>query len=92
MAIGKLRKAARIILVGPPGCGKGTQSGRLLDHFKLTPISSGDLLRQNVRAPPSTPHARNNYSYWGVFFFILAGFMVITSLSDCANGVTPGAC
>lgn len=52
MAIGKLRKAARIILVGPPGCGKGTQSGRLLDHFKLTPISSGDLLRQNVRPPP----------------------------------------
>lgn len=50
MALGKLRKAARVILVGPPGCGKGTQSGRLLDHFKLSSISSGDLLRQNVRA------------------------------------------
>ncbi|CAZ84529.1 unnamed protein product [Tuber melanosporum] len=47
--LSKLKKAARIILVGPPGCGKGTQSGRLLDHFKLTPISSGDLLRENVR-------------------------------------------
>lgn len=46
--LSNLKKAARIILVGPPGCGKGTQSGRLLDHFKLTPISSGDLLRENV--------------------------------------------
>jgi len=47
--IRKLRKAARVILVGPPGAGKGTQSGRLLDHFRLSAISSGDILRENVR-------------------------------------------
>ncbi|KAA8893386.1 P-loop containing nucleoside triphosphate hydrolase protein [Sphaerosporella brunnea] len=45
----KLRKAARVILVGPPGSGKGTQSGRLLDHFKMSAISSGDILRENIR-------------------------------------------
>ncbi|KAF8469566.1 P-loop containing nucleoside triphosphate hydrolase protein [Kalaharituber pfeilii] len=46
----KLRKAARVILVGPPGCGKGTQSGRILARYpQITALSSGDLLRQNVR-------------------------------------------
>jgi len=46
----KLRKAARIILVGAPGSGKGTQSERLLASYKqLTAISSGDLLRNNVK-------------------------------------------
>ncbi|KAA8643539.1 hypothetical protein EYZ11_009817 [Aspergillus tanneri] len=46
----QLRKAARIILVGAPGVGKGTQSERLLAKFpELASISSGDLLRENVR-------------------------------------------
>lgn len=46
----KLRKAARIILVGAPGVGKGTQAERLLQRFpQLSAISSGDLLRDNVK-------------------------------------------
>jgi adenylate kinase len=45
-----LRTAARIILVGPPGSGKGTQTHRLLTHYSMSSISSGDLLRSNVRA------------------------------------------
>lgn len=46
----QLCKAARIILIGAPGVGKGTQSERLLARFpKLASISSGDLLRENVR-------------------------------------------
>ncbi|KAI2715227.1 hypothetical protein CBS147332_4881 [Penicillium roqueforti] len=46
----QLRKAARIILIGAPGVGKGTQSERLLSRFpQLASISSGDLLRENVR-------------------------------------------
>lgn len=45
-----LRKAARVILVGAPGVGKGTQSERLLQRFpQLAAISSGDLLRSNVK-------------------------------------------
>jgi adenylate kinase len=46
----KLSKAARIILVGAPGVGKGTQAERLLQRFpQLSAISSGDLLRDNVK-------------------------------------------
>ena len=46
----KLREAARIILVGAPGVGKGTQSERLMRRYpQLASISTGDLLRENVR-------------------------------------------
>lgn len=46
-----LRKAARVLLVGAPGVGKGTQTTRLHDRFpQLQSVSTGDLLRQNVKA------------------------------------------
>ena len=38
----------RLLLIGAPGSGKGTQATRLAKHFGLTHISSGDLLRQHV--------------------------------------------
>ncbi|KAK7900781.1 Adenylate kinase 2 [Exophiala xenobiotica] len=46
----KLKRAARIILVGAPGVGKGTQSERLIKRFpQLCSIATGDLLRENVK-------------------------------------------
>ncbi len=46
----KLKKAARIILVGAPGVGKGTQSERLIQRYpQLSSIATGDLLRDNVK-------------------------------------------
>ena len=38
----------RLLLIGAPGSGKGTQATRLAEHFGLTHISSGDLLRRHV--------------------------------------------
>jgi adenylate kinase len=39
----------RLLLIGAPGAGKGTQAERLSERFGITHISSGDLLRQHVK-------------------------------------------
>ncbi len=40
----------RIVLLGAPGSGKGTQGRRLAAHFGVPHVSSGDLLREHVAA------------------------------------------
>jgi adenylate kinase len=48
--VGQLKKPARIILIGAPGVGKGTQTGRLINRYpQLASLSSGDILRDHVR-------------------------------------------
>jgi adenylate kinase len=38
----------RLLLIGAPGAGKGTQATRIAEHFHVAHISSGDLLRDHV--------------------------------------------
>ncbi len=40
----------RLVLVGPPGAGKGTQAAFLASHFSIPHISTGDIFRANLRA------------------------------------------
>lgn len=39
-----------LVLFGPPGAGKGTQSEKLIDKYKLVHLSTGDLLRSEIKA------------------------------------------
>jgi adenylate kinase len=39
----------RLLIVGPPGAGKGTQSARLLGTYSIPAIATGDIFRKNIR-------------------------------------------
>ena len=51
----------RLVLIGAPGAGKGTQAERLAQRFSITHISSGDLLRQHVREQTSIGRTIKSY-------------------------------
>lgn len=38
----------RLLIVGPPGVGKGTQAARICEHYDVPTISTGDIFRSNI--------------------------------------------
>jgi adenylate kinase len=51
----------RLILMGPPGAGKGTQAKVVADHFGIPAISTGDIFRANVSS--GTPLGKKAEEY-----------------------------
>jgi len=79
----------RVVLVGPPGAGKGTQARVLQSIFNIPQISTGDLLREAVREGTSLGRQAQTYMDKGE----LVPDSVVTSLvaermqkADCAKG------
>jgi adenylate kinase len=42
-------ESLRLLLIGPPGAGKGTQAAKLSEAYGIPAISTGDIFRENVR-------------------------------------------
>ncbi len=51
----------RLLMVAPPGAGKGTQAKRLADHYGIAHLASGDLLRREVASGSDLGKAAQPY-------------------------------
>ena len=79
----------RVILLGGPGAGKGTQAGFIKEHFKIPQISTGDMLRGHVKAGTELGKAAKKIMDEGglVSDEIIMGMVKERILDpDCENG------
>ncbi|MET0590338.1 MAG: adenylate kinase [Naasia sp.] len=58
---------ARLLIVGPPGAGKGTQAARLSQSFGIPAISTGDIFRENVRGETELGVLANSFMSRGEY-------------------------
>jgi adenylate kinase len=79
----------RLILLGPPGAGKGTQAALIHDHFRIPQISTGGMLRAAVKAGTPLGLAAKNVMDAGqlVSDEIIIGLVKDRlKRADCRNG------
>jgi adenylate kinase len=79
----------RLILLGPPGAGKGTQAKLLVERFRIPQISTGDMLRAAVQAGTPLGKAAKQYMDQGALVpddVIIGLVRDRLGLPDCAGG------
>lgn len=79
----------RLILLGPPGAGKGTQAKRLVDQYGIPQLSTGDMLRAAVKAEtPVGLKARDIMARGDLVPDTVVNQIVAdrVDMEDCANG------
>ncbi len=57
--------SARLVLLGPPGAGKGTQAARLAEELGVPAISTGDIFRANIKGGTELGRTAQEYSARG---------------------------
>jgi adenylate kinase len=89
MAENKVVNIGPIVLLGPPGAGKGTQAKQIVEHYGIPQISTGDLLRDHVqRQTPLGREAKSIMDRGELVPDELMYGIVADRLQqlDCANG------
>jgi adenylate kinase len=79
----------RLVVLGPPGAGKGTQAVRLADHFACADVATGDIFRANVAEGTDLGRAAQEYMDRGDLVpdeLVIAMVMERLAESDCAAG------
>ena len=78
-----------LIFLGPPACGKGTQTARLAEYFNFPHIDTGSLLRAEMKAQTEAGKEAKSYVEKGHLVPVQLGARIIKnrlSQEDCKNG------
>jgi adenylate kinase len=79
----------RVLLLGPPGAGKGTQADRIAARFQLVHLATGDILRTNVADGTTLGEVAQAYLDSGELVpdeVVVAMMLERLTRPDCAHG------